>query len=44
MALVYPLHAGSDQDSQVFSFDSRQSLWVLPFDLEQEKLLVPWDW
>jgi 5-methylcytosine-specific restriction enzyme subunit McrC len=44
MALVYPLHAGFDQALPVFAFDARLRLWVLPFDLEQGKLVVPEGW
>lgn len=44
MALVYPLHTGFDPDLPVFVFDSRLSLWLLPLDPEQGKLVVPWGW
>ncbi len=41
MALVYPNHKSFPSLAEPFKFSDSLRLWILAFDLEQDKLLVP---
>lgn len=40
LALIYPKNAYFQRPLPVFKFNSEMKLWVLPFDLEEDKLLT----
>jgi 5-methylcytosine-specific restriction enzyme subunit McrC len=43
MLLIYPRHADFTAPLPVFEFNSALRLWVVPFDLDERKLVAgPW--
>lgn len=41
MALIYPMSPSFTKPLPVFEYDENLKLWVLPFDLEEGRLLMP---
>jgi 5-methylcytosine-specific restriction enzyme subunit McrC len=39
MVLIYPYWSGLQQALPVFDYDGHMSLWVLPFDLDSDRLI-----
>lgn len=44
MMLIYPQTSAFEKALPVFSYSAELSLWVVPFDLNAEKLLWPSEW
>lgn len=43
LLLIYPLHESFNQPLPRFEFESELSLWIVPFDLESDRLVLPQD-
>jgi len=41
MFLIYPKHSNFDNYLSPFSFNEKLKLWVVPFDLNKDKLILP---